>query len=98
MAESKEKAQHQASFNLIYLLQRLSFMINTEKTILEPTQSLELFGFTVNTVTMELSLTGGPWSIHEETWHINCLELLVAMLALKIFVKKTRRVCHYCSR
>ena len=31
-------------------------MINTEKSILEPTHSLEFVGFTVNTVMMELSL------------------------------------------
>ena len=55
MAESEEKAQDQAS-GLVYLLQCLGFIINTGKSILKPTQSLEFLGFTVNTVTMELSL------------------------------------------
>ena len=31
--------------------------------------------------------TGGPWSAQEKTWHINCLELLAAFVALKTFVK-----------
>ena len=55
MAESEEKAQDQAA-GLVYLLQCLGFIINTGKSILKPTQSLEFLGFTVDTVTMELSL------------------------------------------
>ena len=31
--------------------------------------------------------TGGPWSSSERTWHINCLELLAATLAVKKFLK-----------
>ena len=31
--------------------------------------------------------TVGPWSPQEKKWHINCLELLVATLALKTFIK-----------
>ena len=31
--------------------------------------------------------TGGPWSHQERQWHINCLELLAATLALKTFLK-----------
>jgi hypothetical protein len=55
MAESKEKAQDQAS-GLIYLLKCLGFVINTEKTIMEPSQSLEFLGFTINSLTRELRL------------------------------------------
>ena len=55
MAESEEKARDQAS-GLVYLLQCLGFIINTGKSILKPTQSLEFLGFTINTVAMELSL------------------------------------------
>ena len=36
--------------------------------------------------------TSGPWSAQEETWHINCLELLVATLAVKTFVKNKRHL------
>ena len=36
--------------------------------------------------------TGGPWSTQEKTWHINCLELLAATLALKTFVKDKKGV------
>ena len=31
--------------------------------------------------------TGGPWSQEEKNLHINCLELLAATLAVKIFLK-----------
>ena len=34
--------------------------------------------------------TGGPWSPLEKKWHINCIELLAATLALKTFVKNTK--------
>ena len=36
--------------------------------------------------------TGGPWSAQERTWHINCLELLAATLALKTFAKDKRGI------
>ena len=36
--------------------------------------------------------TGGPWSMQEKTWHINCLEMLAATLALKSFVKDERPI------
>ena len=36
--------------------------------------------------------TGGPWSPLEKEWHINCLELLAATLALKTFVKHKTRI------
>ena len=55
MAESREKARDQAS-GLIYLFQCLGFTINKEKTVIEPTQSLEFLGFSLDTTTMELSL------------------------------------------
>ena len=32
--------------------------------------------------------TGGPWSPLEKKWHINCLELLAATLALKTFCEE----------
>ena len=34
--------------------------------------------------------TGGSWSEEESPWHINCLELLAATLALKTFAKSKR--------
>ena len=36
--------------------------------------------------------TGGPWSEHEKTWHINCLELLTATLAIKCFARDMRGI------
>ena len=48
LAESEEMSRD--------LLECLGFTINTNKSILEPAQSIEFLGFTVNTVTMELSL------------------------------------------
>ena len=58
MAELKEMAQEQGSA-LVFLLQCLGFTINTEKTVLQPTQTLEFLGFDVNTFSMELSLPTG---------------------------------------
>ena len=55
LAETKEKARDQAS-GLLYLLQRLGFTVNLEKTVLEPSQCLEFLGFMVDTTRMELSL------------------------------------------
>ena len=55
MAETKEKATDHAS-SLIYLFQYLGFTINSEKTILEPSQHLEFLGFTMDTTSMKLSL------------------------------------------
>ena len=55
MAESREKAEDQAS-GLTYLLQCLGFTVNMTKSILIPTQSLEFLGFSVDSRTMELSL------------------------------------------
>lgn len=37
--------------------------------------------------------TGGPWSPEESQWHINCLEALVALHALKCFVRDRKSVC-----
>ena len=42
--------------SLVSLLQCLGFTINTDKYIIEPAKSIEFLGFTVNTVTIELSL------------------------------------------
>ena len=36
--------------------------------------------------------TGGPWSSEEKEFHINCLELLAAFLAVKTFLKSRRSV------
>lgn len=36
--------------------------------------------------------TGGPWSREEKLMHINCLELLAAMLALQTFTKERRNI------
>ena len=55
MAESKEKLQDQSA-GLIYLLECLSFTINQEKTVLQPSQSLVFLGFTIDMTKMELSL------------------------------------------
>ena len=67
LAESKEMAQDQTSC-LVYLLECLGFTINIDKSALEPSQSLEFLGFTVNTATMELSLPAGKLKkIREES-------------------------------
>ena len=55
LAESKELAREHV-IGLIYLLENLGFVINQPKSILEPTQSIEFLGFSVNSVQQELSL------------------------------------------
>lgn len=49
MVESMEKARDQAS-GLVYLQQCLGFIINKEKTLLEPTLILDLLGFLQSTL------------------------------------------------
>ena len=42
--------------------------------------------------TCEGTRTGGPWSREEQHLHINCLELLAAILAVKCFAKSKRSI------
>ena len=42
--------------SVIFLLQRLGFVINLKKCVLDPAQEIELLGLTVNSQTMALSL------------------------------------------
>ena len=55
MGESKEQTQEQVSV-LIFLLECLGFIANTDKTITDPTHTIKFRGFIVNTTTMEISL------------------------------------------
>ena len=55
MAESRELAQENV-IGLVFLLENLGFVINRDKSILEPTQEIEFRGFNVNSVNTELSL------------------------------------------
>ena len=43
--------------SVIFLLQRLGFVINLKKCVLDPAQEIELLGLTVNSQTMALSLS-----------------------------------------
>ena len=36
--------------------------------------------------------TGGPWSIQEQSWHINCLELWAAMLAIQCYARDKKSI------
>ena len=55
MAESEELLKDQTS-GLLYLLKNLGFTPNEEKLVLDPTQTIEFLGFTVDMVGMELKL------------------------------------------
>ena len=55
LAESRSIAQDQVS-GVVYLLECLGFTVNFKKSVLEPTQTLEFLGITVDTVQMTLSL------------------------------------------
>ena len=36
--------------------------------------------------------TGGPWSIQEQSWHINCLELWAALLAIQYYARYIKSI------
>ena len=55
MAPTKEQCLEQAQL-IIGLLEKLGYVINREKSVLEPTQRLEYLGFVINTVEMKLFL------------------------------------------
>ena len=43
---------------LIYLLENLGFIVNYPKSLLSPTQEIEILGFIVNSVAMEIKVPG----------------------------------------
>ena len=55
MAKSRELLVNQAA-EMFYLLENLGFLINQKKSILEPSQTMEFLGFTLDTVAMEIKL------------------------------------------
>ena len=58
LAESKELARDHA-IGLVYLLENLGFAVSKAKCQLEPTQTIEFLGFSVDSLTQELSLPSG---------------------------------------
>ena len=70
LAESKELARDHV-IGLICLLENLGFVVNKPKSILEPTQSIEFLGFSLDSVHQELSLPSGKVKkIRAETRHL----------------------------
>ena len=70
LAGSRERAREHV-IGLIYLLENLGFVISKPKCVLEPTQSIEFLGFSVNSVQQELSLPAGKVKkIRTETRHL----------------------------
>jgi hypothetical protein len=68
LAESKELARDHA-IGLVYLLENLGFAVSKAKCQLEPTQTIEFLGFTVSSLSQELSLPNGKIKkIRAETW------------------------------
>ena len=57
LAESQERAKDHVK-GVVYLLTCLGFQINKEKSVVEPVQTLEFLGLTVDTISMELRLPG----------------------------------------
>ena len=57
LAESQELAKDHVR-RVVYLLTCLGFQINKEKSVVEPVQTLEFLGLTVDTVSIELRLPG----------------------------------------
>jgi hypothetical protein len=58
LAESEELAQDHA-IGLVYLLENLGFAVSKAKCQLEPTQTIDFLGFTVSSLSQELSLPNG---------------------------------------
>ena len=52
LAKSKELLVNQAA-GMCYLLENLGFLVNQKKSILEPSQTMEFLGFTVDTVVID---------------------------------------------
>ena len=67
LAGSSERAWE----HVIGLMENLGFVISKPKCVLEPTQSIEFLGFSVNSVQQELSLpAGNVKKIRAETRHL----------------------------
>jgi hypothetical protein len=58
LEESKELARDHAT-GLVYLLENLGFAVSKAKCQLEPTQTIDFLGFTVSSLSQELSLPNG---------------------------------------
>lgn len=58
------------------------------RTILTMEPDLTIESDASNQASYQDTSTGSSWTTQEKTWHINCLELLTATLALKTFVRK----------
>ena len=58
LAESKDLARDHA-IDLVYLLENLGFAISKAKCQLDPTQTIEFLGFSVNSASQKLSLPSG---------------------------------------
>ena len=59
-----------------------SLLVQQPNVVIESDASLRGWGAASDEIT-----TGGPWSPQEKQYHINCLEILAASLAVKTFVK-----------
>ena len=55
IAESRNQALEHSQA-LVHLLECLKFIINTEKSVLTPDQTIEFLGLTVDSINMELRL------------------------------------------
>lgn len=59
-----------------------SLLVHQPDQVIESDASLRGWG-----AASQGTLTGGPWSPEEQQYHINCLEILAAFLAIRTFVK-----------
>ena len=57
MAESETMAKEHTA-ELIFLLENLGFIINSQNSRIDPTQQIEFLGFEINSLKMELKLPG----------------------------------------
>ncbi|CAB4031124.1 Hypothetical predicted protein, partial [Paramuricea clavata] len=86
IASTAETLSHYVTLT-VALLELLGFVVNYQKSQLNPVQSLEFLGFQINSGSYEAPVIWGLWSQTERLLHINCLELLAGGFALKSFLK-----------
>ena len=86
-AESRELLVNQAA-GMCYLLKNLGFLINQKKSILEPSQTMEFLGFTVDTVVMEIKLPSDKLKkIRVESWRLEKEEVVSARSLARLIWK-----------
>ena len=102
MAQSKESLRQQTA-EIVQLLELLGFVVNLEKSCLEPTQSILYLGFTIVSSTMTISLPqvkvsqvqqDCQWALQQQTVSIRDLCHLIGRLTASIQAVLPAPLCY----